>query len=182
MRHQLLAALSGLMVVSMILSASGPAATPAPPTAAPTQPPAQPTKPPEPTKPPAPTNTPAPTPTPKPKVVRVTISQEPDSLNPLYTQMWFSAIVLQTYLATGLLVYNDKNEPIPWVRKLQWVYRPIMPAPASAIASRTCSIADSGTKTTILTSGSDLRVVSGSQPTTPSFDASTSFTPPGTVS
>jgi len=117
MRHQLLVTLSGLMIVSMILSACGPAATPAPPTAVPTQPPAQPTKPPEPTKPPAPTNTPAPTPTPKPKVVRVTISQEPDSLNPLYTQMWFSAIVLQTNLATGLLMYNEKNEPIPWIAK-----------------------------------------------------------------
>jgi len=117
MRYQLFATLSVVMIVSLLLSACGPAATPVPPTAAPTQAPAQPTELPEPTKPPPPTNTPAPTPTPKPKVVRVTISQEPDSLNPMYTQMWFSAIVLDTSLATGLLMYNEKNEPIPWIAK-----------------------------------------------------------------
>jgi len=114
MRNRLFAAFSGLMIVSMILSACGPAATPVPPTQAPAQPP-QPTQPPAPTKPPAPTNTPAPTPTPKPKVVRVTFQQEPDNLNPLYTSMWFVYVLHGLFLNTGLLVYNDKNEPIPWI-------------------------------------------------------------------
>ena len=118
MRNQLFAALSGLMIVSMLLAACAPAATPVPPTAVPpTQAPAQPTQPPPPTNTPVPTKPPAPTATPKPKVVRITISQEPDSLNPLYTQMWFTAIVLDTSLATGLLMYNEKNETIPWIAK-----------------------------------------------------------------
>ena len=87
MSNRLFAALSGLMIVSMILSACAPAATPVPPTAAPAAPaPAQPTQPPPPTNTPVPTKPPAPTATPKPKVVRVTFQQEPDSLNPLYTQ------------------------------------------------------------------------------------------------
>jgi peptide/nickel transport system substrate-binding protein len=118
MRNRLFAALSGLMILSMLLSACAPAATPVPPTSAPAAPaPAQPTQPPPPTKAPEPTKPPAPTATPKPKVIRITLSQEPDALNPMYTQMWFTAIVLQTNLATGLLVYNDKNEPIPWIAK-----------------------------------------------------------------
>jgi len=121
MRNRLFAALSGLMILSMLLAACAPAATPVPPTAvpptqAPAQP-AQPTQPPPPTNTPVPTKPPAPTATPKPKVVRITLSQEPDNLNPMYTQMWFTAIVLQTSLATGLIMYNDKNEPIPWIAK-----------------------------------------------------------------
>jgi peptide/nickel transport system substrate-binding protein len=99
----------------MLLSACAPAATPVPPTQAPA--PAQPTKAPEPTKPPAPTNTPAPTATPKPKVVRVTFQQEPDNMNPLYTSMWFVYVLHGLWLNTGLLVYNEKNTPIPWVAK-----------------------------------------------------------------
>ena len=118
MRNQLFAALSGLMILSMLLAACAPAATPVPPTAVPpTQAAAQPTQPPPPTNTPVPTKPPAPTATPKPKVVRITISQEPDSLNPLYTQMWFSAIVQDACLATGLLAYNEKNEPLPWIAK-----------------------------------------------------------------
>ena len=116
MRNRLFAALSGLMILSMLLSACAPAATPVPPTQAPAQP-AQPTPPPPPTKPPAPTNTPAPTATPKPKVVRVTFQQEPDSLNPLYSTMWYVAVLKDMYLATGLLTFNDKNQPIPWIAK-----------------------------------------------------------------
>ena len=112
MHHRLFAAFSGLMIVSMLLAACAPAATPMPPTA-----PLAATEPPKLTAPPPPTHTPAPTPTPRPKIVRITISQEPDSLNPLYTQMWFSAIVLQTCLASGLLAYDEKNEPIPWIAK-----------------------------------------------------------------
>jgi peptide/nickel transport system substrate-binding protein len=114
MRYRLFAALSGLMIVSMLLSACAPAATPT--AAPPAQAPAQPTSPP-PTNPPAPTNPPPPTATPKPKVIRITISQEPDSLNPMYTQMWFAGIVMDASLATGLLAFNEKNEPLPWIAK-----------------------------------------------------------------
>ncbi len=53
----------------------------------------------------------------KPKVVTITFPQEPDSLNPLYTQMWFVLTLRDLYLANGLLTYNDKNEPIPWIAK-----------------------------------------------------------------
>ncbi len=116
MRNRLFAALSGLMILSMLLSACAPAATPVPPTQAPAQP-AQPTQPPAPTKAPEPTKPPAPTATPKPKVVRVTFQQEPDNMNPLYTSMWFVYVTHGLWLNTGLLVYNEKNEPIPWVAK-----------------------------------------------------------------
>jgi peptide/nickel transport system substrate-binding protein len=118
MRNRLFALVCGLMIVSMLLAACAPAATSVPPTTVPAATePSKPTSPPPPTNVPAPTNTPAPTPTPKPKTVRITISQEPDNLNPLYTQMWFSALVLQAILSDGLLIYNEKNEPIPWVAK-----------------------------------------------------------------
>ena len=50
-------------------------------------------------------------------MVRVAFTQEPDNLNPLYTSMWFSAVVRDLYLATGLIQYNEKNEPIPWIAK-----------------------------------------------------------------
>jgi peptide/nickel transport system substrate-binding protein len=121
MRNQLFAALCGLMIVAMLLSACGQAATPVPPTAAPaTQAPAQPaqpTQPPPPTKAPEPTKPPVPTATPKPKVVRVAFTEEPDSLSPLYTNMWFTQVLRDMYLATGLIDYNQKNEPIPWIAK-----------------------------------------------------------------
>jgi len=118
MRNQLFAALSGLMIVSLLLSACAPAATPVPPTSAPAAPaPAQPTQPPPPTNTPVPTKPPAPTATPKPKVVRVAFTQEPDNLNPLYTNMWFVQVLRDMYLATGLIDYNQKNEPIPWIAK-----------------------------------------------------------------
>lgn len=117
MRNRLFAALSGLMIVSMLLAACAPAATPVPPTQAPAPAPAQPTQPPAPTKAPEPTKPPAPTATPKPKVARVTFQQEPDSLNPLYSQMWFVYVAHGLYLNTGLLTYNEKNEVIPWVAK-----------------------------------------------------------------
>jgi peptide/nickel transport system substrate-binding protein len=64
-----------------------------------------------------PTKPPAPTATPKPKVVRVTFPQEPNNLNPLYTNMWFVQTLVGLYLNTGLIGYNEKNEPIPWIAK-----------------------------------------------------------------
>jgi peptide/nickel transport system substrate-binding protein len=118
MSNRLFAALSGLMIVSMLLSACAPAATPVPPTAPPAVPAtAQPTQPPLPTNTPVPTKPPAPTATPKPKVARVTFQQEPDSLNPLYSQMWFVYVAHGLFLTTGLLTFNEKNEPIPWIAK-----------------------------------------------------------------
>ena len=118
MSNRLFAAFSGLMIVSLILSACAPAATPVPPTAAPAAPaPAQPTQPPPPTNTPVPTKPPAPTATPKPKVVRVGFTQEPDNLNPLYTNMWFVLVLRDLYLSNGLIQYNDKNEAIPWAAK-----------------------------------------------------------------
>ncbi len=55
------------------------------------------------------------TPAAAPKVVRITFPQEPDNLNPLYTSMWFALTLRDFYLATGLISYNDNNEPIPWI-------------------------------------------------------------------
>ena len=120
MSSKTFAVLSGIMIVAMILSACAPVATPAP---APTQPPAQPTKAPEatpvppPTRTPVPTVTPAPTATPKPKVVRIAFPQEPDSLNPYYSNMWFAALLGPLYLNTALLEFNDKAEAIPVIAK-----------------------------------------------------------------
>jgi peptide/nickel transport system substrate-binding protein len=54
---------------------------------------------------------------PKPKIITITFPQEPDNLNPLYTTMWFSGITREFYLSNGLLVYNNKNEAIPWIAK-----------------------------------------------------------------
>ncbi len=53
--------------------------------------------------------TPGPTPTPaKPKVVTITFTQEPDSLSPLYTSMWFSGITREFWLR-GLWDFDDKG-------------------------------------------------------------------------
>jgi peptide/nickel transport system substrate-binding protein len=35
----------------------------------------------------------------------------------MYTQMWFAGIVMDASLATGLLAFNEKNEPLPWIAK-----------------------------------------------------------------
>lgn len=42
----------------------------------------------------------------------ITFTQEPDNLNYLYTQMWFSAITRE-FWDKGLWSFNDKNEPVP---------------------------------------------------------------------
>ncbi len=53
----------------------------------------------------------------KPKVITIIFTQEPDNLNPYYSGMWFALTLRDLYLANGLLTYNDKNEPIPWIAK-----------------------------------------------------------------
>jgi peptide/nickel transport system substrate-binding protein len=42
----------------------------------------------------------------------ITFTQEPDNLNYLYTEMWFSAITRQ-FWDKGLWSYDDKNQPVP---------------------------------------------------------------------
>ncbi|TES91065.1 MAG: hypothetical protein E3J88_03175, partial [Anaerolineales bacterium] len=86
--------MSFLIVLSLILAACAPAATevpaveepaaeePAP--AEPTEAPAEPTEvPPEPTEAPPPA---------EPKTATITFFEEPDNLNPLYTDMWFASL------------------------------------------------------------------------------------------
>ena len=46
------------------------------------------------------------------KVVTFAWTQEPDSLNPFYTDMWFSAILQQLYLCWAW-EYDDQNIPFP---------------------------------------------------------------------
>jgi peptide/nickel transport system substrate-binding protein len=47
-----------------------------------------------------------------PKIVTFAWTQEPDSLNPFYTDMWFSAILQQLYLCWAW-EYDDQNQPFP---------------------------------------------------------------------
>ena len=107
MHKRLTVVLAVLVIVSLLASACGVAPTPTspPPTQAATKEPS----------PIPPTSTPAPAA--KPKIVRVTFTQEPDNLNPLYTTMWFVAVLRDLYLKTGLIEFNEKNEPIPLIAK-----------------------------------------------------------------
>ena len=105
-----------LIIVVMVVTACGPAATPVPPTKAP-----EPTKPaaPEPTKPPAPTATKPPEPTKapaKPKIVTFSFVQEPDNLNPMYSTMWFSWLA-RGFWMVPLWSFNDKAEPVAEIAK-----------------------------------------------------------------
>lgn len=45
-------------------------------------------------------------------LVTITFVQEPDNLNPLYTTMWFSGILLDLWLV-GLWNFDDNLEPVP---------------------------------------------------------------------
>jgi peptide/nickel transport system substrate-binding protein len=54
------------------------------------------------------------TPVPR-KVLRLTFTQEPDNLNPLYTSMWFSVVTREFWLRTTLIAWDDKPEPMPEV-------------------------------------------------------------------
>lgn len=108
------------IVLIAVAAACAPAAAPtaAPPTAAPAQPtaaPAQPT-----TAPAPPTEAPQPTAAPLTggnKVISIAYTQEANSLNPLYSNQWFTYNLLDFYLATGLIQFNDKNEPLAWIAK-----------------------------------------------------------------
>lgn len=51
------------------------------------------------------------------KVITIAYTQEPNSLNPLYTNQWFTTNLLDFYDSTTLIMYNDKNEAIPWTVK-----------------------------------------------------------------
>jgi peptide/nickel transport system substrate-binding protein len=83
-QKRLLRLYSLLAAVSLVFAACGPAATPAPSV--------------------TPTSD-------KPKVVTITFTQEPDSLNPLYTGMWFSQIT-EAFWLRGLWRFDDKGNPV----------------------------------------------------------------------
>lgn len=51
------------------------------------------------------------------KTISISFTQEPNNLNPLYTDMWFSLTLRDFFLNTGLVTYNDKNEPLPNIAK-----------------------------------------------------------------
>ena len=107
MHKRWVVAFSALMIVALLASACAakPTPTPPPPTSVATKEPS----------PVPPTATPMPAA--KPKVVRLTFAQEPDSLSPLYTSMWFVAVLRDLYLKTGLIEFNEKNQPIPLIAK-----------------------------------------------------------------
>ncbi len=106
-----------IVLLSLLISACAPAATPtaapqptAPPAAAqPTAAPAQPTAvPAQPTTPPQPTAT-------KPaerKVATFIWTQEFDTLNPEYTNMWFSSVTQQLWNCWAWN-FDDQNNPVP---------------------------------------------------------------------
>lgn len=101
---------SGVAVLSMLLAACGPASTPIAvdePTTAPTQASSgsDATTAPEATA--APTAAPSGSGT-----VKISFVQEPDSLNPIYTSMYFSAITRDFWLR-GLFIFDDQLNPVP---------------------------------------------------------------------
>lgn len=97
----------------LVLAACAPA--PAPTAMPPTQAPAaQPTSAPVPTTAPVPTQPPASTGN---KVISISFTQEPNSLNPNYTSMWFSMTLRDFFLQNGLITYNEKNQAVPLVAK-----------------------------------------------------------------
>ncbi len=100
MKQKLSVLFSLLLLASLALAAcgGGATATQAPPAA---EQPAE--KPAEPTAAPAPAFS---------GTATITFTQEPDSLNPLYTQMWFSAITREFWLR-GLWVFDENNNPVP---------------------------------------------------------------------
>lgn len=100
----LLTWVSLLVAASMILAACGGAATQAPPEQ-PTQAPVE-----QPTQPPAveqPTQAPE-----ARKVVTLIWTQEFDTLNPLYTNMWFVTVLFPVY-ACQAWWFDDQNAPVP---------------------------------------------------------------------
>lgn len=91
-----------VLALALIASACGPAATPAP-----TEPPAAPA-----TQPPAPPTEPPPTEPPARKVATFIWTQEFDTLNPYYTNMWFSSITHQFWNCWPW-VFDDQNNLVP---------------------------------------------------------------------
>lgn len=99
-RTRLVSFLSLAISASLVLAACSPAATP---TAAPQN-----------TDAPAPTTAPQPTSAPaaEPKVVTISFTQEPDSLSPIYTSMWFSQITQPIWLR-GLWRFDPQGTAVP---------------------------------------------------------------------
>ncbi len=87
--------MAGMVVIALLLAACRPTATPTTPPPAATQPP-----------------TVAPTQPPARKVATFIWTQEFDTLNPLYTNMWFSAITQQIWNCWAW-DYDDQNNPRP---------------------------------------------------------------------
>ncbi len=104
MKRNLNILLSLFVLMSMVLAAcGGAAATEAPAATEPAAPAA--------TEPPAPVVTEPPAPT-FSGIATITFTQEPDSLSPLYTGMWFSSITRQ-FWNQGLWTFDDSNSPVP---------------------------------------------------------------------
>lgn len=107
-----------LVSTALLVMACAPTSAPAPgPAPAATQPPAA-----QATEAPAAqaTEAPAAAPTTAPaaagnKVITIAYTQEPNNLNPLYTNQWFTANLFDLYLDNALITFNDKNEPLPWI-------------------------------------------------------------------
>ncbi len=108
-----------MTVLALLLSACTGAKAPTP-TQAPTQAPTSTKAPaatqaPTSTPMPAPTATPTVAPTPTPaaaKAATFSFFEEPDSLNYLYTQMWFGTLVIDL-IQRGLWVYDDNQNMVP---------------------------------------------------------------------
>lgn len=92
------------LTASLVVAACSPATTA---TTAPTAAPGS-TDAPQPTAAVDPTDAPAA----EPKVVTISFTQEPDSLNPLYTSMWFSQIT-QPFWLRGLWRFDPQGSPVP---------------------------------------------------------------------
>jgi len=103
-QQRMMVILSILLILSLLTACAQPAKV------EPTQPPAEATKPPaeQPTATTAPTQAPAEA----KKVVRFIWTQEFDTLNPLYTNMWFVSVLYPIYMCQAWW-FDDQNEPIP---------------------------------------------------------------------
>jgi len=99
-RNWLYAVLAVALSATVILAACGPQ---------PTTPPPQPEAPLATEAPPPPATEAPPA---EPKILRIIFTQEADSLNPLYSSMWFSAILQQFYLCWAW-EYDDQNVAFP---------------------------------------------------------------------